>query len=191
MARVAQPTDGIVRGTSGADTINGIQIAEVIYAYAGNDTVWAGRGDDRIHGGAGDDCLYGQAGADRITGGAGLDIMHAGADLDRDVFIFASRSDSTVGAQRDVIHEFRLGTSPGDMLGDLIDLSGIDANTSGAASGDQAFLFGGTRAAKNAVWYTAGSGEVIVRGDVNGDAKADFEIRVVGVTAMTADAFLL
>src|SRR4028119_1491043 len=62
MARVAQPTDGIVRGASGADTITGIQIAEVIYAYGGNDTVSAGRGNDLVHGGAGDDRLSGGQG---------------------------------------------------------------------------------------------------------------------------------
>lgn len=191
MARVAQPTDGILRGTAGADTITGIQIAEVIQAYGGNDTVWAGRGDDRIHGGAGDDRLQGQAGGDRIIGGAGLDILHAGADQARDVFVFASRNDSPVGAGRDVIHEFRPSTSPEGLSGDLIDLSGIDANTSALASGDQAFLFGGTRAGKNAVWYTPGSSDIIVRGDVNGDARADFEIRVAGVTAVTGDTFLL
>jgi hypothetical protein len=191
MARVAQPSDGILRGTEGADAISGIQVAEMIYAGGGNDTVWAGRGDDQIFGGAGDDRLYGQAGRDTITGGAGMDTMYAGADQDRDVFVFTSRGDSAVGTRRDVIHEFSGGPSAENLSGDLIDLSGIDANTSATAPGDQEFLFNGAKAVRNGIWYAAGTGEIIVRGDVNGDGKADIEIRVVGVSALTADSFLL
>lgn len=68
MRKLAAPTDGIVRGTEGADTITGIQIAEVVYAYGGNDTVSAGRGNDQVFGGAGDDRLLGRPGDDRLHG---------------------------------------------------------------------------------------------------------------------------
>jgi hypothetical protein len=206
MARVAQPSDGIVRGTEGVDTITGIQIDEVIFAYGGNDTVSAGRGNDRVDGGAGDDrllggqgndWLHGQTGRDTLTGGTGTDTMYAGADLDCDVFVFASRSESVVGSGRDVIHQFKPRASSTDSTGDVLDLRQIDANTSTAATGDQAFLFNGTTAGKNAVWYAVvpgqvtGQSDVIVRADVNGDAVADLEVRLVNVNALTADAFML
>jgi hypothetical protein len=206
MSRVTQPADGIVRGTEGADTIAGIQIAEVIYAYGGNDTVSAGRGNDLVEGGAGndrllggtgDDWLSGQAGRDTLTGGSGRDIMHAGADLERDVFVFTSKSNTAVGDRRDVLHEFKASVSPTDTTGDVIDLRRIDANTSAEAAGDQAFLFSGTTAGRNAVWYAlvpgqlAGQIDTIVRADVNGDAVADFALRLVNVNALTANAFVL
>ena len=200
MARVAQPADGIVRGTGGADTIVGIQIAEVIYAYGGNDTVSAARGADRVYGGTGDDRLlggqgndrlYGQSGQDTLTGGTGTDVMYAGADRNRDVFVFASKSESIVGEGRDVIYEFKPRTSAKDTKGDVLDLRGIDANTSIESTGDQVFRFNGTTERANSVWYAAGQDGVIVRGDVNGDAVADFEIRLLNVNALTADAFLL
>lgn len=200
MVRVAQPADGIVRSTEGADTITGIQIAEVIYALGGNDAVSAGRGadlvyggagDDRLLGGQGDDRLYGQSGQDTVTGGADMDVMYAGVDRNRDVFIFASVAESVVGERRDVIHEFKPRISAKDKTGDVIDLLQIDANTGTAATGDQAFRFSGTTAKANSVWYSAGQDGVIVRGDVNGDAVADFEIRLANVSTLTADAFML
>lgn len=126
-----------------------------------------------------------------------MDIMHAGADLDRDVFVFTSRSDSAAGDRRDVIHEFKPRVSGTDTTGDVFDLRPIDAKTSADATGDQAFLFSGTTAERNAVWYAVvpgpvtGQSDVIVRGDVNGDAMADFAIRLVNVNSLTADAFML
>ena len=192
MAKVAPPADGTVRGTAGADQITGIQIDEVIQALAGDDTVWAGRGDDQVFGGAGNDRIYGQAGCDRITGGTGTDTMYAGAgDGAPDVFVFASKDESPVGSKRDVIHEFTPHASAADPAGDVIDLSGIDANTRKWAPGNDALQFGGTSAGKNAVWYAKGAGEVILRGDVNGDAKADFEIRLMGVSSLTVEDFVL
>ena len=203
MARVAQPLDGALRGTDGANTITGIQVAETIYAYGGDDTVsagrgadrvWGGAGNDRLSGGQGDDRLWGEAGADTLTGGEGRDEMWAGADLSRDVFVFAALSDSAAGDRRDVVREFRAPAVAGDAAGDVIDLRGIDANA--ALTGDQAFRFAGSAAA-NAVWTLAVAGEVagttdlIVRADASGDGLADLEIRVVGVPSLTADAFLL
>jgi hypothetical protein len=49
------PSDGIFRGTTGADTHLGIQVDEVIWGLDGNDTIFGGDGDDVIGGGAGSD----------------------------------------------------------------------------------------------------------------------------------------
>lgn len=79
---------------------------------------------------------------------------------------------------------------------DDIDLVGIDANSN--VIGDQSFVFNGQAAKANAVWYSAydvdgikGTKDVVLYGDVNGDAKADFEIGLVGVTRVEATDFLL
>lgn len=199
MARVKQPADGALRGTDGANTLNGIQVAETIYAMGGDDTVsagrgadrvWGGAGNDRLSGGQGDDRLWGEAGADTLTGGEGRDEMWAGTDAVRDTFVFAALSDSAVGVARDVLREFRAPAFAGDAAGDLIDLRGIDAQA--GLTGDQAFRFS-SGAAANAVWVTAvvGTTDLIVRADATGDAVADLEIRVAGVVSLTADAFML
>jgi Ca2+-binding RTX toxin-like protein len=183
MTKVAPPADGALRGTSSADQITGIQVSEVIHANGGNDTVWGGRGHDQVFGGAGEDRLHGQAGCDTVSGGGGKDIMHAGADQDRDVFVFASRSESVVGAKRDVIHDFASGT-------DVIDLRGIDAKPA-TSDTDDPFAWAGKTAARNAIWWE-GTGEgVLVKGDVSGDAKADLEVLLANVGAITLVDVLL
>jgi hypothetical protein len=77
-----------------------------------------------------------------------------------------------------------------------LDLRGIDANT--RVSGNQEFSFNTTTAKANSVWYKAAdldgnatTKEIIVYGDVNGDAKADFEIGLMGVTSVIATDFIL
>jgi hypothetical protein len=82
LADVPPPADGIVRGTSGADRITGIQVDEVIRAGTGHDTVWGGRGNDQIHGEGGGDLLHGQVGADKLVGGTGADGLYGGSGND-------------------------------------------------------------------------------------------------------------
>jgi hypothetical protein len=81
-------------------------------------------------------------------------------------------------------------------LCDLVDLSGIDANTN--ASGDQTFPFNNTTAKANSVWYESIdmdgdslSDIAIVYGDVNGDTTADFQIGLMGLNSMTNVDFIL
>ncbi len=123
--------------------------------------IFGGAGNDVLTGGAGNDILVGRNGADTLTGGGGADI-----------FRYDNVSESTP-AGRDGIQDFTLG--------DLIDLSRIDANAN--VVGNQAFSFIGNSAFSN----TAGelravntSGPIwTVSGDVNGDGVADFEVVVV------------
>ena len=82
VADVPPPPDGTIYGTAAADTLLGIQIAEVIRAGAGDDTVHAGRGDDAVFGGAGADRIGGQDGADRLRGEDGNDALWGGAGND-------------------------------------------------------------------------------------------------------------
>ncbi len=110
MAQIVDPRDGVVDGTSaadtlyghdavgdvitgfdGADSISGLAGDDTIFGGAGGDTLAGGRGDDSAHGGAdidtlngnqGDDQLFGGKEADTLTGGKGDDEYNGGAGND-------------------------------------------------------------------------------------------------------------
>lgn len=171
-------------GTAFADRIGGRGGNDTIDGMGGNDTITGELGNDRLTGGTGADRLFGGVGADRLIGGAGRDVMAGGAtDGATDVFVFASSTDSRTGATtRDVIQNFVSGR-------DDIDLSGIDANTT--RSGNQAFTFNGTTAKANAVWFVDIGSDLVLRGDITGDGRADFEIQIANLNLIRAGDFLL
>ena len=113
--------------------------------------------------------MSGLAGNDTLLGGTGADVLIGGIGADRFDFNFVS--DSTASA-RDVIRAG--GGAPafegaGIAGGDLIDLSGIDANTSMA--GNQPFVFGGTTAGHLSL-VNSGTTTIL---NANVDADATFE----------------
>lgn len=169
-------------GAGGNDTLIGGGGNDALTGGMGHDRLLGGVGNDRLTGAMGYDVLEGGLGADSLDGGLGLDRMFAGADAVRDVFIFRAPGESAVGAQRDVLLQFRAGQ-------DDIDLSLMDAGIGRA--GNQAFAFAGTTAAANSVWYVPQAGGVLVRGDVNGNRIADFEIWLDGVARLAASDFIL
>jgi serralysin len=170
-------------GSSGNDHITGSAAANVLNG---------GAGDDFIFGMAGNDTLIGGAGNDRLTGGAGRDVMTGGPG--NDIFIFNLVSDTgKTATTRDIITDF----TPGQ---DIIDLSGIDANT--AVSGNQAF----TLLAKMGSAFTGVRGQLqwlqqdaagtandrtIIMGDINGDRIADFHIELTGLITLGLADFTL
>ncbi len=135
-----------------------------------------------LYGGIKADSLLGGAGADRLIGGAGRDLLYGGTDSVTDQFIFNNRSESAVGSSRDLVYDFISGR-------DKIDLHLIDANAN--AAGDQAFGFGGFTARAYGAWMVKSSGQLVVRLDVTGDARADLEIGLVGLTNAAKTDFLL
>jgi Ca2+-binding RTX toxin-like protein len=176
-------------GGSGVDKFHGTTGNNTLKGNNGNDLLYGRGGNDLLHGGNDNDKLYGDTGADSLTGGTGSDLLYGGADSARDVFIFNSVADSKIGSTRDKVYDFRTKV-------DDLDLRGIDANT--RVSGNQEFSFSTTTAKANSVWYktanldgNATTKEIIVYGDVNGDAKADFEIGLMGVTSVVKDDFIL
>lgn len=169
-------------GNSLANRINGNAGNNVLDGGAGNDTIFGNAGNDRMVGGTGNDTLNGGVGTDTLSGGLGRDMMYGGAGLTRDVFVFNSASDSRVGGQRDQVFDFQLGR-------DDINLSGIDANS--RVGGNQVFDFSGTQADEHSVWLVRQAGGLIVRGDINGDLNADFEIWVNGMARLNENDFLL
>ncbi|MGL4396544.1 MAG: choice-of-anchor L domain-containing protein [Hyphomicrobium sp.] len=141
----------------------------------GNDIMDLGRGNDIGNGGSGNDTLIGDLGRDICTGGTG-----------NDLFDYNSIKDS--GKTKllwDIIKDFK------SKIDDL-DLSTIDANTK--AAGNNKFSFIGTKEFTNKagqVRYEKESGYVLVEGDVNGDGKADFVIRLDKVVTLLKGDFIL
>jgi len=169
----------VLRGGAGNDKLFGNGGADKLYGDAGNDTLNGGGGNDELYGGAGKDVLIGGAGNDRLDGGAGADTLTGGKGAD--TFVFATAKE----ANGDVITDFS------SKQGDIIDLSGIDADTTMA--GDQAFTliadtaFSGT-AGELRVWQSGGN--TLVAGDVDGDGSADFKITLEGLYDLSASDFL-
>jgi len=141
-----------------------------VFGQAGNDKLSGGDKADDLRGGGGEDTLRGALGADDLRGGAG-----------RDFFDYNSIAEAGKGSKRDEIFDFSHSQK------DKIDLSDIDAKT--GIGGNQKFTFIGTKA------FSGEKGELrcksgLIQGDVNGDGKADFEIKM-NVSTLVANDFVL
>lgn len=139
--------------------------------------------NDRLEGNTASNIIKGGAGNDRIYGGSGADRLYGGSGADS--FIFKKISESTIST-RDMIYDFsRAG-------GDKINLTAIDASTK--ISGNQAFVFIGEKDfSKKAgeLRYFHKSGDTFVYGDVDGDGKADFSVRLDKSIDLVKDDFIL
>lgn len=155
-----------VFGTAGADDLVGTDASQTFWALGGNDTVTAGGGADTIYGGGGGDRLRGEGGAD--------------------VFAYNGVGESLYRNGRfDIIRDFSLAD------GDMIDLSGVDANTRG---GKQAFRFTGDGDG----WARRGQCDFWIDGDTtyiygytDRDRSPDFFIQIDGAVNLTASNFIL
>jgi hypothetical protein len=146
-------------------------------------TIVGNNGVNTLKGGTGNDIISGLGGADVINGGAGADVMTGGGGFD--TFDFNLATDGVPGlATRDVIKDF---TGNGNLAGDLIDLSTIDANT--GVAGNQVFTFIGAAAfsAAGQVRYVNGS----LLANTNADLAADFEVKLAGSPALVAADLIL
>jgi len=136
----------------------------------------------RIEGGSGNDTIVGSDGADRIAGGAGADRLTGGAGPD--VFVYLTRTDSGTGTAWDRIVDF-------DKANDKIDLSGVDANGAATGNGTFAFITGNFTGSAGQLRVVAESGMTRILGDTDGNAAADFEIRLEGTHSLEATNFVL
>jgi Ca2+-binding RTX toxin-like protein len=136
----------------------------------GNNVLTGNSGANIIIGGGGVDTIDGGAGNDVLIGGARRDYLTGGAGSDR--FVYRDVSDSSY-ADYDRIMDLSDD--------DIIDLSGIDADTN--TEGDQAFSlvdsFTG-QAGQITLTYNAGAGFTVLAADVNGDGLADMRIVLYG-----------
>jgi alpha-tubulin suppressor-like RCC1 family protein len=161
----------LVTGTPGADRITGTKGKDTLKGMAGADRIAGGNGDDVIDGGSGNDVLTGGSGRDRLTGGTG-----------RDRFVFRRASDSP-RTRPDTVTDFRAG--------DRIDLSAFDIRPRSKKT-ERFRVYIGKRK------FTGRAGEVrfdarrsTLEGDVNGDRRADFRVRLTGVKTLRASAVKL
>ncbi len=141
--------------------------------------MYGGTGIDEPGGQAGNDWLYGEADADVLSGREGLDHLSGGPG--NDIFDYDAVTDSK-GALRDVILDF---AGVGKAVGDRIDLSTIDANTT--AGGNQAFKFVGTAkfTAPGQVHVVKSGADTLVQANTDANkATVEMDILVKDGTAL-------
>ncbi|OJF91698.1 M10 family metallopeptidase C-terminal domain-containing protein [Pararhizobium antarcticum] len=169
-----------------AKTETGTSAPDMLFGTTQGDTLSGGAGGDRLFGGGGNDKLRGGDGSyDELFGGAGADSLGGGKGMDR--FYFLTLSDSGPSSTtRDTIVDFSIAE------GDRMNLYRIDANTK--KTGDQAFSFIGKSAfteKAGELRYVKAASDTYIYGDVNGDGKADFSIRLDDAITLTKDQFIL
>ncbi|WP_413220032.1 M10 family metallopeptidase C-terminal domain-containing protein [Tritonibacter mobilis] len=168
-------------GSGHGDDLRADNDDNAIWGWIGDDILYGRDGNDYLSGGSGNDTLSGAAGSDTLFGGSGADLLYGGnGDGSEDTFLFSSVNDSQAG-QRDVVFGFVSGV-------DAIDLKGIDANAN--LSADQNFTYSSSASA-NSVWIDSDGQDLLVRGDVDGDGVSDFEIKVFGLSGLSASDFIL
>ncbi len=128
--------------------------------------------------------LQGAGGGDTLDGGGDQDVCTGGTGADAFVFQdgdFAGLETSTC----DAITDFS------QAQGDLIDLSGVDADTS--LAGDQGLAFIGGAAFTNVAGelrFEQVDGNTYLQGDTDGDSIADFMIRLDGLHTLASNDFM-
>lgn len=176
----------VIEGGSGRDLLSGQAGNDTLRGGLGNDNLGGNAGHDRLLGGDGRDMLFGDtggrgAGRDTLIGGAGADTMQGDAGADR--FVFLSRGEIASGsAGRDKINDFSRAE------GDKIDLSQVDADATRA--GNQDFSFIGSKG------FTGRAGQLRfqdegLRGDTDGDGRADFIITLTDVASLQRGDLIL
>ena len=169
-------SDGAVaRGDEGDNVMTGDLWPSdfVFYGLRGNDTIVGGDGADRLAGGDGDDVLDGAFGADTLIGRAGADVFR----FDDDFFSRAVETDTITDFKR--------------RQGDRIDVSGIDADPNTFV--DDPLRFRGAAAFEGRVGelrYEVRGADTFIQVDRDGDAAADFEIRLAGVFELRPGDFI-
>ena len=126
-----------VRGTEGADTLNGRETDDIMIGNAGNDTLNGLGGNDDLYGDTDNDTLNGGAGNDRLYGGSGNDSLTGGVGSDVFAWRFGDQGTATTtGRAVDTITDFNVGSiaSGGDVL-DLRDLLQGELNTPAGTTG--------------------------------------------------------
>ncbi len=149
---------------------------------AADNTLWGNTGNNTLNGGVGNDTLYaGDGGNNVLIGGTGADTLYAGSGVD--TIKFNALKELGLNNKQDVVHGFTTNAvSPGK--GDKLDFSALKGYTFIGEAAD----FSG--AAKELRYVTDGS-SVTLYGTSNADHSADFSIKLVGVTALTAADLVL
>jgi Ca2+-binding RTX toxin-like protein len=162
--------------------ITGGVMNDKLLGIDGNDTLDGYVGADSLEGNSGEDHLEGGRGMDTLVGGRDKDILMGGSEAD--VFAFDDRDSAKGQKSGDIVKDFHTDE-------DKLDLSAIDAKAGG---NDNKFTwireaaFSGTA---GEVHFQVLDGSTFVSGDTNGDAKADFYIRLEGFTDLVKSDLIL
>ena len=164
-----------------------------LFGDDGNDTILGGGGHDLVDGGRGNDVVRGQAGNDIVAGGAGVDIRIGGTGNDTFTFQFLTQGEIDLIDNGDGAIAFQ---GVGNAVGDIIDVSGIDARA--GQGGNQSFNFvqGGGGGGQGTLWVVnLGNGMSQVRGNTDGDAAFELQINIddagINANAYRAADFIL
>lgn len=147
--------------------------------------VYGGDGNDTLLGGKEANVFLGEAGLDKLTGGLGADILTGGADADQFVYLSAEDGSAKPSGQ-DTIVDFLQADD------DRINLKAIDANSK--IGGDQKFDFIGDDAFGGNVGelrFRIVLDDTFVYGDLDGDRKADFAIKLDTAVTLQGSDFVL
>ena len=154
-----------------------IDVPLVRMGWETDDTIAGGSQDDVLYGMGGNDVLKGNGGNDTLYGGPGNDTLIGGTGAD--IFVFKTEDGLGNCPNCDTIIDFETGI-------DKIDLSDIDAQA--GVAGKQLFTFIGAKEFSSRVGelrvcpYGA---DTLMEADTNGDANADFSIRLKGAIKIT------
>jgi len=169
--------DTILYGvTAGGVTVNlGLATAQTAGGGQGIDTIV---NVENISGSTFGDTLTGSTAANVLTGGAGKDVLAGAGGNDR--FVYLATGDSAAGANADRITDLNAG--------DILDLSGIDANANTVGTNEAFTQVGAFSnvAGQFTLAFDGGSNTTTLLGDTDGNGVADFSILFTGdVTALT------
>jgi Ca2+-binding RTX toxin-like protein len=169
--------DNVIQGHGGNDTLKG---------FGGEDTLYGGSGNDVLHGGSGDDTLFGASGNDTLYGGEGYaDWLEGG--IGADLFVWSNAQETGWSASTaDIVADFN------HAQGDLLDVSGIDADLS--AAGNQAFTFIANAAFSGnpgEIRYSYVDGDTLIEMQTGTTPDADVVIRLDGIHMPAASWFVL
>ncbi len=154
-------------GDRKAQTVLGGAADELIFGGAGADILKGGAGDDEIHGGEKQgNRMQGQAGDDLLVASAHKDLMIGGGGLD--TFRFDDLASDRKKTQF-TVKDFDVGLESLDLSGLLDSGRLLSGRKFKGKDGDMLF--------KN--------GKLL--GDVDGDKKVDFQIKLVGVEELNID----
>ncbi len=162
-------------------TLNGAVVVTATIGGAAEDQfrniedVLGGTANDILVGDGLANQLFGNGGNDTLRGGLGIDTLTGGAGAD--LFVYNTVAESTAVA-RDKILDFATGV-------DKIKLTLMDANTT--VAGDQAFIFGGAFTAGHLRVSTLSPGVLLVEGNTDADADAEFSLAVTATTLVATD----
>lgn len=118
--------DDTVDGGAGNDSLLGDAGNDVLAGGDGTDSLFGGDGNDFLSGGAGNDSLSAAAGNDTLDGGTGADVLIGGDGDDTFVLSDVFGTDTITGGEA------------GQTLGDVVNATGMTANTTLIFSGAEA-----------------------------------------------------